>query len=112
MVPGIRGSSSVSAFISPAGSTNMTAVAIEVFLSNFCENCANARLLVEKEIAQFDKTRFDVYYIDVVEQIDHAVALGVLATPAIAIDGKLVFTGLPTSAALQTALTEYAAADE
>jgi len=90
----------------------MAAVAIEVFLSNFCENCANARVLVEKEIARLGNARFDVCYIDVLEQIDHAVALGVLATPAIAINGKLVFTGLPTSAALQTVLAEYVAAGD
>jgi protein-disulfide isomerase len=38
---------------------------------------------------------FELLVIDVVGQIDHAVAMGVVATPAIAIDGKLAFTGLP-----------------
>jgi len=32
----------------------------------------------------------------VLEQLDYAVQLGVLATPALAIDGKLCFTGLPS----------------
>ena len=90
----------------------MTVVTVEVFVSNFCENCANARLMVDQEISRLDKTRFDVCYVDVVERIDHAVALGVLATPAIAIDGKLVFTGLPAAAVLQAALAEHIAVDD
>ena len=34
--------------------------------------------------------------VDVVKEIDHAVALGVLSTPAVAVDGELLFTSLPS----------------
>jgi protein-disulfide isomerase len=44
--------------------------------------------------------------IDVVENIDRAVALGILATPAIAIDGKLVFTKLPSDARLRQSMRQ------
>jgi len=40
-----------------------------------------------------DQVRLD--FIDVVENIDHAVAMGVLVTPALAVNGKLVFAPLP-----------------
>lgn len=42
--------------------------------------------------------------VDVLERIDYAVALGVLATPAIAIDGGLVFTAAPSGKALRAAI--------
>ncbi len=99
-------------FIFLAGSGGMTVVLVEVFISNFCEKCSNAMFMVEQETARIDTTRFDVLTVDVIEQIDHAVALGVLATPAIAIDGKLVFTGLPTPQTLRTELVKHIAVDD
>lgn len=44
--------------------------------------------------------------VDVVEEIDYAVSLGILSTPAIVIDGELVFTSLPNSRALRRELQE------
>lgn len=44
--------------------------------------------------------------VNVLEDLDYAVALSVLATPAIAIDGKLVFTGLPAIEKLRTAILD------
>ncbi len=38
------------------------------------------------------------------EEIDYAIALGVLSTPAIAIDGILLCTGLPSEKKLRAAL--------
>ncbi|OJW89837.1 MAG: glutaredoxin, partial [Alicycliphilus sp. 69-12] len=42
--------------------------------------------------------------VNILEQIDHAVDLGVLTVPAIAIDGELVFASLPTSQQLRAEL--------
>jgi thioredoxin 1 len=39
--------------------------------------------------------------VNVLEELDHAVEVGVLTTPAIAIDGVLVFAGLPRAAQLR-----------
>ena len=44
--------------------------------------------------------------VNVVDNLDHAVELGVLTLPAIVIDGELVFTSLPSAAQLREALIE------
>lgn len=51
-----------------------------------------------------DQLRWRV--LDILDDIDYAVALGVLSTPAIAIDGKLVFTCLPSEKKLRQELKE------
>jgi len=47
--------------------------------------------------------------VDVVAEIDHAVAMGVLATPSISIGGELVFTTLPSRQQLRNAVERYLA---
>jgi hypothetical protein len=44
--------------------------------------------------------------INIVDAIDYAVALGVLKTPAVAIDGELVFAKLPLPDTLSAAMRE------
>ena len=44
--------------------------------------------------------------INVLDSVDHAVELGVMALPAIAIDGEVVFTSMPTVVQLRKALIE------
>ena len=43
--------------------------------------------------------------VNVVDNLDHAVDLGVLTLPSIVIDGELVFTSMPTVAQLREALS-------
>lgn len=77
---------------------------VEVFSSPGCGKCGRAKEVL-REIAEAlgpDKVRWRE--VNVLEQIDHAVRLGVLATPAIAIDGELVFTALPSAKKLREAL--------
>jgi len=68
-------------------------VRVELFITNFCPRCVSARDTLTATIETLGKGRFDVTIVDVVQEIDHAVAVGVRATPAIAVDGKLVWTG-------------------
>jgi len=42
--------------------------------------------------------------VSVVDELDYAVSLGVLTTPAIAVDGELVFTSMPSIRTLKTEL--------
>ncbi|EGW55240.1 hypothetical protein TevJSym_ae00970 [endosymbiont of Tevnia jerichonana (vent Tica)] len=44
--------------------------------------------------------------VNVLEELDYAVQIGVLATPAIAIDGELVFTALPSEKRLRQTLQQ------
>ncbi len=48
--------------------------------------------------------------VNVLENMDAAVELGVITLPAILIDGEVVFTSLPTKAQLRKALTERSGA--
>ena len=45
--------------------------------------------------------------LDILQVLDYAVELGVLKTPALAIDGKLAFASLPTAAQLIAALQKF-----
>ena len=47
--------------------------------------------------------------LNVLEELDYAVELGVLSLPAIAIDGELVFAALPTPKQLGLAITRLRA---
>ncbi len=78
---------------------------VEMFYTPGCSAC----------VAQHDELRAAVqamvkdlewHDINVAENIDHAVDLGVLTLPSIAIDGELAFTSMPTVAQLRKALTK------
>ena len=44
---------------------------------------------------------------NLLENIDYAVSLGILSTPAVALDGKLAFTTLPSPQQLRTELSRH-----
>lgn len=81
-------------------------VTVEVFTTQSCPHCARAGTLVTEVIAALGKDNFELRVLDVVEELDHAVASGVLRTPAIAINGTLAFTGLPSAESLRRSLRE------
>jgi protein-disulfide isomerase len=73
-------------------------------MADFCPHCAHAKEALEIAVADLGPERFELRVLDVVQEIDHAVALGVLATPAIAIDGKLAAPVSPTAHKLKAFL--------
>jgi len=85
------------------------AVRVEVFAAPGCAACARARALLKAVAAEFDEVSWRE--VDVVQEVDYAVALGVLATPAIAIDGKLVFAALPNARKLRAELARRCGSD-
>ena len=76
---------------------------IEVFHTPGCSACvaAHAELRTAAQEAVKD---VEWHEVNVVDNLDRAVALGVLTLPSIAIDGKLVFTSMPTAAQLRATL--------
>ncbi len=78
-------------------------ILIEIFSAPNCPRCASAAVLLHS-IVQEHGDLCQWRRVDVVEEIEYAVELGVLATPSIAIDGKLVFTSIPTENALRMAI--------
>jgi thioredoxin 1 len=79
---------------------------IEVFYTPGCSACVArhgelraAALAVVKDVEWRE--------INVLDNVDRAVDLGVLTLPSIIIDGEVVFTSMPTVAQLRKALIEH-----
>ena len=81
---------------------------IELFYSPGCEKCVAARgglrAAAEKAVAGVEWRELNV-----LDEIDYAVELGVLTVPAIAIDRELVFSSLPTPVELAEAIRRRSA---
>ena len=71
-------------------------VTVELFTSGGCPHCARAMKLLTRVGKSIGADQLVLQQVDVVKEIDHAVALGVLSTPAVAVDGELLFTSLPS----------------
>lgn len=76
---------------------------VELFYTDGCASCtANKDRLQAAAISAVpDLVWRDV---DPVKELDYAVELGVASLPSVAIDGKVVFTSLPTAEQLRNAL--------
>jgi len=79
-------------------------VDIEVFSAPGCSSCGQAKAVIRKLVEQMGDDRMQWREVDVIAELDYAVELGILSTPAIAINGKLVFTGLPSEKKLHAEL--------
>lgn len=79
-------------------------VNVEVFASPGCSKCGHAKAVLRRLAEELGGGRIVWREVDILEEMDHAVTLGVMSTPAIAIDGELVFTGLPSRRKLEAAL--------
>lgn len=77
---------------------------IEVFSSPGCAKCAHAKDALRRIAAELGGDRIAWRDVDVLAEMDYAVRLGVLSTPAIAINGRLVFTALPSAKKLRAVL--------
>jgi thioredoxin-like negative regulator of GroEL len=81
---------------------------VELFYSPGCHECAAAQASL-RAAAQKANARVKWRELNVLDELDYAVELGVLTLPAIAIDGKLVFSSLPTPQQLRKALIKHTA---
>ncbi len=81
---------------------------VELFSSPGCGQCAEAGAAL-RGVAEQAVLALEWREVNVLDELDHAVRLGVLTLPAIAIDGELVFTSLPGPAQLRAALLERVA---
>jgi len=77
-------------------------VSVEFFFAGGCSKCAEARDAL-REAAQSTR-RAQWNEIDIGQNPNRAVDVGVVSTPAVAIDGELVFTTMPTASDLRTAI--------
>ncbi len=79
-------------------------VNIEVFSAPGCNSCGQAKKVIRKLVEQMGDDRLQWREVNVVAELDYAVELGILSTPAIAINGELIFTGLPSEKKLHAEL--------
>jgi glutaredoxin len=81
-------------------------VTVELFTSGGCPRCDKAVRVLQRVSESIGKDQLNLRQVDVVEEIDYAVALGLVSVPAIAIDGRLAFTSLPAEKTLRDALIQ------
>ncbi len=79
-------------------------IKVEVFASPGCTRCGQAKDMLRKVAEEIGGGRLTWREVSVVDELDYAVKLGVLSTPAIAVNGRLVFTALPSAKKLRAAL--------
>jgi len=86
-------------------------IKVEVFSSPGCAKCGHAKDVLRKLVEELDnKLRGDTIQwreVNILEELDHAVELGVLSTPSIAINNKLVFSSLPSLKKLHNVLQAH-----
>lgn len=83
------------------------AVKVELFTSDMCPRCDQAKEGLRTVIDELGAEHFDLCLVNVVKHLDRAVELGVLSTPAIAIEGELVFAPVPGRKQLKAALGKH-----
>ncbi len=79
-------------------------IEVEVFSSPGCGRCARAKALLSAVAHELGIDRIRWREVDILKEMDYAVELGVMCTPAVAIDGKLVYTSLPSVKKLRAEL--------
>lgn len=77
---------------------------IEVFSSPGCGKCGHAKDVLRKLADELGGESINWREVNILEELDHAVSLGVLSTPSIAINDELVFSSLPSVKKLRTEL--------
>jgi len=79
---------------------------VEVFSSPGCGKCGHAIDVLKKIAVEIGHGRIQCREVSVLDEMDYAVKLGVLSTPAIAVNGELVFTSLPSAKKLRQTLEQ------
>ena len=83
--------------------TTRTPTKLELFHVAGCASCDAARDAL-KAAAREEAANLVWRDVNVLDELDYAVALGVLTLPAIAIDGELVFATPPSPLELRSAI--------
>ena len=81
-------------------------IKVEVFSSLGCSRCGQVFDLLQTITQELGAERIEWREVNVLDELDYAVELGVLSMPAIAIDGELVFKSHPSSRKLRDALED------
>ena len=86
-------------------------IRIEVISAPGCGKCATAQdELRSIALSIFGHQHVTWREVDVIEELPYAVSLGVLSMPAIAVNGELLFSSLPTPGQFREVLSGLALA--
>lgn len=80
-------------------------IKLEVFTSPTCPYCPMAKEVAEEAKGKFGDS-IDVEYVDITKDRERAINYGLMAVPAIAIDGEVKFVGAPSLEELETSIKE------
>ena len=84
----------------------MKPIQVEVFSSPGCSRCGQVFDVLQTITQEFGAESIEWREVNVLEELEYAVELGVLSMPSIAIDGELVFRSHPSGRRLREALDE------
>jgi len=82
----------------------MMTIKVEVFSSPGCGKCGHAKDVLRNITEDEGFESIQWREVNILEELDYAVELGVLSTPSIAIDDELVFSSLPSAKKLRAEL--------
>lgn len=76
-------------------------IKVELIAASGCSKCARKRKELKTAAEEAAKGKVVWREVNVLDEIDYVVGMGVLTLPAIAINGKLAFKSLPSGKAMQ-----------
>lgn len=77
---------------------------VEIFSSPGCSKCGHAKDVLRKLADEIGGNKIQWREVNILDDLDYAVSLGVMTTPSIAINGELIFSSLPSAKKLRTEL--------
>ncbi len=80
---------------------------IELITGSSCPACVTIKERLKRIINELNPEQINFREIDLLEEIDYAVDLGVINTPAIVLNGKLAFSAVPSLKNLRNTLQDY-----
>lgn len=84
-------------------------IKVEVFSSPGCGKCKQSINILKALAEEIGHDKVMWREVNILEEMDYAVALGVMSSPSIAIEGELVFSSLPSAGKLRSALNKFLA---
>lgn len=81
-------------------------IVVEIFSAPGCTKCAQSRQALQSVAEELGRERFLWRDVNILQEMDRAVELGVMSPPSLAIDGELVFPALPTPQRLRAELSK------
>lgn len=79
-------------------------IKVEILSTPGCSKCERDQDNLREIVREFGEHNVILRNVNVLDELDYAVELGVLTPPSIAIDGKLVFARMPSAERLRQEL--------